>query len=512
MVSLHKRPRRLRVTLSILLAATQLTAHIVSAKDQLIGPNASYFFEDEQTGRNPLFQHKPLLPINRWDIAGFVAAALGLVIAAGGGIGGGGILVPIYGILLKFSTKFAIPLSNITIFGGSLSNMGLNLSKRHPLADRPLVDWDLVLLMEPLTMAGAILGSFLNKVMPSALLVTLLVLQLLYIAYRTSKVGVCLHEKECAREKGLPLAQAVVSTVTERAKLHSVTDVTYADPDTAASLPALLSAGLIDHRTLSSKSFHQRYGGLQQEDFECLKLRNQILEEERHVPFKKIGLLTGVFALVLATNLLKGGGAFSPLGIRCGGYAYWSCTLWILVMLISLSLYVRHDLLRRGNLKAQCGYEYVEGDIRWTAKTTIQYPCACFFGGVFAGLFGVGGGIVKGPLMLVMGVHPMVASACSACMIFFTSLTAATSFIVFGLVQLDYALVLFLLGIVATAVGQLVVSYLVEKYNRSSPIVISIGAVLLLSALLLWGQSIYYEFNPSQDVNHSSGGFCGVGE
>jgi hypothetical protein len=30
----------------------------------------------------------------------------------------------------------------------------LNASKRHPLEDRPLVDWDLVLIMEPLTIAG----------------------------------------------------------------------------------------------------------------------------------------------------------------------------------------------------------------------------------------------------------------------------------------------------------------------------------------------------------------------
>ena len=34
----------------------------------------------------------------------------------------------------------------------------------HPNADRPLVDWDLILIMEPLTIGGALAGSFLNKV------------------------------------------------------------------------------------------------------------------------------------------------------------------------------------------------------------------------------------------------------------------------------------------------------------------------------------------------------------
>lgn len=70
---------------------------------------------------------------------------------AGGGIGGGGILVPIYILVMEFSPKHAIPLSNITVFGGAIANTILNTSKRHPLADRPLVDWDLILVMEPLS-------------------------------------------------------------------------------------------------------------------------------------------------------------------------------------------------------------------------------------------------------------------------------------------------------------------------------------------------------------------------
>jgi len=87
----------------------------------------------------------------RWDAATIVLATLGLMIAAAGGIGGGGILVPIYILVLRFSPKYAVPLSNITIFGGAITNTFLNMKKRHPLADRPLVDWDLILVMEPLT-------------------------------------------------------------------------------------------------------------------------------------------------------------------------------------------------------------------------------------------------------------------------------------------------------------------------------------------------------------------------
>lgn len=64
---------------------------------------------------------------------------------------------------------------------------------------------------------------------------------------------------------------------------------------------------------------------------------------------------------------------------------------------------MRRYLINRWRLKAELGYEYAEGDVEWNPLNTVRYPCICFFAGFFAGMFGVGGGIVKGPLMLEMG-------------------------------------------------------------------------------------------------------------
>lgn len=104
--------------------------------------------------------HKDLFPLDYSDIIGTTMIGLGLMIAASGGVGGGGILVPLLIIVLGFHPKHAIPLSNFTILGSSITNMILNLPKRHPEAERPLVDWDLILVMEPVTMAGAVRLQF----------------------------------------------------------------------------------------------------------------------------------------------------------------------------------------------------------------------------------------------------------------------------------------------------------------------------------------------------------------
>jgi uncharacterized membrane protein YfcA len=87
------------------------------------------------------------------------------MIAACGGIGGGGFLVPAYILILQFFPKNAIALSNITIFGGSIANVVLN-SRKTTSDGLPLIDWDIILMMEPTTIVGALLGSFLAKLLP----------------------------------------------------------------------------------------------------------------------------------------------------------------------------------------------------------------------------------------------------------------------------------------------------------------------------------------------------------
>lgn len=107
-------------------------------------------------GEEDHLPHKDLFPLDTSDWWGTILVILGLLVAASGGIGGGGILVPLFILVFQFKPRYAIPLSNFCILGSSITNMILNLPKRHPSANRPLVDWDLILVMEPLTMAGAV--------------------------------------------------------------------------------------------------------------------------------------------------------------------------------------------------------------------------------------------------------------------------------------------------------------------------------------------------------------------
>jgi len=446
----------------------------------------SYVMAQEMAEESSIEPHKDLFPLSARDVIGMLLAIIGLMIAAGGGIGGGGILVPLYILVLDFHPKFAIPLSNITIFGGAITNTILNSPKRHPLADRPLVDWDLILVMEPLTIAGALVGSFLNKILPEWILTLLLVLLLGATSVRTMKKGLKVYKRETEEQKSAMQEvleeQELAEVRSEKRPLLAGDDDGDEDEDgeedeEKAQSKAAAAASARPKLALDPSGTHSL---------------QDILDEEKSTPWDKVTKLAGVFLLILVINLAKGGGGWNPFGVVCGSFEFWFLTAAMLGILLFVSYEVRKYLVERTEVKAKVLYHYVEGDVVWDARATIVYPVVCALAGFAAGMFGVGGGIVKGPLMLEMGVHPAVASATSACMILYTSFTATSSFIAFGMVKYDYAIFLFFVGLVATAAGQLGVNYLIKKYKRQSLIILSIGSVVSLSTVMMGGQSLYH--------------------
>jgi hypothetical protein len=117
----------------------------------------------------------------------------------------------------------------------------------------------------------------------------------------------------------------------------------------------------------------------------------QIINDERVAPRVNINILVTLFVVVLAVNVLKGGGAFrSPLGIECGSTGFWLANVFMIAWIVVISAFIRQFLLTKYHAKKRCGYEYVEGDIQWDERASVVYPCLCMFAGCFAGMFGVG--------------------------------------------------------------------------------------------------------------------------
>jgi uncharacterized membrane protein YfcA len=488
--------------------------------------------------------HPPLFPPRASDAFGFLCASIGLVLAAGGGIGGGGILVPVYVLVLGFPPKLAIPLSNVTVLGGAIANTLVNARgrhPRHPAVDRPLIDWDLVLAMEPPTLAGALVGANLNKVLPEGVVAVLLAILLTATAHGTLRGARRMRAKEReegrrsrfgSRTVGVFFDGVGAAAPSEHLLLNEPPpsrdgdddagedrDYDYDDGAAAAEEVELLRS--VDPAGPSSPFVAPVHlpptlpvrqdavgGGGEGEaedgdgdgdgdggregppEFSNPVSLEEILSEERGPRRRNVLLIVSMFLVVLLVNILKGGGGFaSPLGIACGSALFWLAQCSLLAWIAFVSYVGRGFLLGDARRKAEAGYAYLDEDVRWDGKSTVVYPLMSALAGLFAGMFGIGGGIIKGPLMLAMGVHPAVASATSACMILFTSSTATATFCVYGLMVRDYAIAGAVLGFGATYAGQSAMARMLSKSRRNSYIAFSIGFVVLLSAILMAAES-----------------------
>lgn len=134
--------------------------------------------------------HWPKLELN-WRVAlAVVLGTLGASLCSAGGVGGGGLFIPLFNLLIGFDAKSAAALSNFMIFGGSLANVGWNLQQEHPfLAGQPLIDFDVALLLQPNMLLGISIGVICNVVLPSWFIILEFVVTLGYTTRRCFRSG-----------------------------------------------------------------------------------------------------------------------------------------------------------------------------------------------------------------------------------------------------------------------------------------------------------------------------------
>lgn len=129
-------------------------------------------------------EHKHLLPVDFHDVCLFILSFAVLSLAAGAGIGGGVLLVPMLSLITGFSNIQTVALSNVTIFTGAVTNMLLNLPRKNPFKGGPIIDYDLLLLFGPPIVMGSIAGSYINFFVPGWVTKTLVLLVLAPMTWR----------------------------------------------------------------------------------------------------------------------------------------------------------------------------------------------------------------------------------------------------------------------------------------------------------------------------------------
>ncbi|KAG1710841.1 hypothetical protein DVH05_013565 [Phytophthora capsici] len=450
-------PTRLKWTLKVLL--TIVLAYAVAADGN-----------DNNYPDNGVPELRSLSTFNTYDALGLVFISLGLAVSAAGGVGGGTILVPAMILIMGFDIKRATPVSNMAIVGGAIANAWFNIRKRHPTVDRPLIDSDLSLAMIPLVMGGAVVGTILAKLLPSYILSLLFVVVLVLGGTRAVSKGVKMYRSEM---KSCKIQEVAPSESTDEQYVAVCSPASCTEDKTTGNATA----------DSANDSLLKESGSLSSECTGADEILAEILERERHFSVPKQGVIMFCYLGIVAASI-------AGAAVTCGGTSYWLLLILEVPWIAGFAVYTAIYLFRQHCLKVSVNYVFAAGDVRWTKETVVRFPLACAGAGLIAGLFGVGGGLVTGPLMIEMGIVPEVASSTTALMVLYSSAAATAKFAVFNMIAWDWALLLSAVALVVTAVSQVVILGFVRRTGRQSVIVLCIGATICIGAVLMTYQAI----------------------
>ena len=125
------------------------------------------------------------------EIGGIFVFAFIMALSNIAGVGGGGVAIPIIMAFFVFTTKPAIAISSFSIFLTTLARFIMNFKERHPDKENVVViDYDLVSIMMPTTLAGAQIGAVILVVFPSIIIQIILTLMLGFLAIQSAFKGI----------------------------------------------------------------------------------------------------------------------------------------------------------------------------------------------------------------------------------------------------------------------------------------------------------------------------------
>jgi len=380
--------------------------------------------------------------------------------------------------------------------------------------------------MEPLVLTGALVGTLLQRVLAEKLLVVLLVALLSVTAHTTLSKARRMYQAETIYIEKLkehhrrnppwtPHSHKAPSTLKEAPYLPPPVPTSPRQHDMlSASFNGRVTRNSTDGSEISIEINNREEIMILNPDF--VSLRSEMLKQEKITPRDKIFAVCTMFFVVIFLNIMVGGGAFqSPWGIRCGSLAFWTVHVIIGAFLVASAWAAQVYLVNRHEIKELVSFTFVHGDIRWDSRGAVIYPLVFVSAGLFAGIFGIGGGMIAVPILLTMGVHPIVATATSSCMILFTSFASVTSFAIFDILLWDYAPICLAVGFFPTLLGQIIMKQARKagkvhghNFERNSIIAYSIGGVVLLSAVLMTVQYIISIIRMESNVVDDEGGMC----
>ncbi|CAK69487.1 unnamed protein product (macronuclear) [Paramecium tetraurelia] len=320
---------------------------------------------------NGMCIHDPIFPMSLYATLVYILCPVLLGLGMTGGLGGGVLKGPILLMMLDYEQSYATQLSYCLMFGGCVINTFLLMKKSHPYDQkRPLVNYDLVVILNCSIALGSYLGSILNVFL--APIIETMFQQIFLII--------------------------VIPFLLNKAKKEKLRKI-----------------------RCQSELDLEKYL-LNQKDSIYTEEQQLLLQNEfqNFCPSKKLAIALSFF---IVSQIIMTGGKylkpFIPLN-KCFDFRY---MLWIMLFIVNIFM---SRLVYTYGLKKEMifdDYKIYMQERYFQKNRFILIYVSGFFAGLISGLLALGAGLIMVPVLLELGLHPRIATATSAFNYFFIGLT-----------------------------------------------------------------------------------------
>lgn len=350
------------------------------------------------------------------------------------GLGGGLLFIPVLLLIMRFYPHEAIPISKMVIFAGAVTSFIQNTKVKRPGRNTKALNYNLIIVNCSNLLLGTVFGVTLNKILPNTLILFLLCILLFYYSYKTFKTFLKFYREERNME------------------LHS------------------LSSQI---NSISSRNFDINHQPLDQVDREIYK--DQFL-----IRWDKLQFILFPFLIMAVLSILRESNMVS----KCSS-TYWILVIIFIIIVLIFDYFVIIHIEKEYNYRKQINFPYDEKDINWTKKKIIQLCLIGLLAGFIAGTIGIGGGVVLGPILLDLGIHPIVGTVTTNFLVLITSSSTTFQFILFKMLNFQYGVFCIIFSALGSYCGTFLVNSYVKNTGKQSFIVLILFFVVVISAIVL---------------------------
>ena len=345
-------------------------------------------------------------------LIGFLSIFLAAGMSNASGLGGGLLFIPVLLLIMKFYPHEAIPISKIVIFAGAITSFFQNIKVKRPGRDVKALNYNLVIVNTSNLLLGTVFGVTLNKILPNTLILFLLCLLLFFNSYKTFKTFLKVYREENGEE-----LQSMNS------QIHSASS--------------------------RNNDINQP---LDQVD-------REIYKDKFILRWDKLQFVLFPFLIMAILSILRE----SEMVSKCS-LIYWILVILFIIIVLAFDYFVIIHIEKEYNYRKMINFPYDSKDINWSRNTIMKLCFIGFLAGFIAGTIGIGGGVVLGPILLDLGIHPIVGTVTTNFLVLITSSSTTFQFILFKMLNYEYGF----FCIIFSALGSYCGTHLVNSYVKNT--------------------------------------------